>query len=76
MRGLKLLNLDLSLFLDLSHPTWVRGLKRDVTKKVALDVESHPTWVRGLKLVFLLSKESVVSSHPTWVRGLKQVFGV
>ena len=33
-----------------SHPTWVRGLKRQKTKNPFQYAKSHPTWVRGLKL--------------------------
>ena len=35
----------------MSHPTWVRGLKRNVGRGGTADELSHPTWVRGLKLV-------------------------
>ena len=34
----------------LSHPTWVRGLKRFINMNVFDILKSHPTWVRGLKL--------------------------
>ena len=33
----------------MSHPPWVRGLKRLNKVKLRLLVWSHPTWVRGLK---------------------------
>ena len=33
-----------------SHPTWVRGLKRNLKQYQVLQNQSHPTWVRGLKL--------------------------
>ena len=33
----------------LSHPTWVRGLKRSSRRASTGDMLSHPTWVRGLK---------------------------
>ena len=32
-----------------SHPTWVRGLKRQWFGVTEPTAESHPTWVRGLK---------------------------
>ena len=37
------------LALVLSHPTWVRGLKRWSCRKKRIVSGSHPTWVRGLK---------------------------
>ena len=33
----------------MSHPTWVRGLKRCFLAQVMPLAQSHPTWVRGLK---------------------------
>ena len=33
----------------MSHPTWVRGLKRDKFPFDFPKLLSHPTWVRGLK---------------------------
>ena len=35
---------------QLSHPTWVRGLKLIGAQIKNLEAKSHPTWVRGLKL--------------------------
>ena len=35
---------------DVSHPTWVRGLKPSPVPSPDPSPESHPTWVRGLKL--------------------------
>ena len=32
-----------------SHPSWVRGLKRDGNVVDVVTTESHPSWVRGLK---------------------------
>ena len=32
-----------------SHPTWVRGLKRQRYHSCFEQALSHPTWVRGLK---------------------------
>ena len=34
---------------DLSHPTWVRGLKHNLATDDNGKNQSHPTWVRGLK---------------------------
>ena len=34
----------------MSHPTWVRGLKRNQCADFQGRRASHPTWVRGLKL--------------------------
>ena len=36
-------------FMEMSHPTWVRGLKFVLLKGYAVSMPSHPTWVRGLK---------------------------
>ena len=36
----------------MSHPSWVRGLKRCTLNLTADLQESHPSWVRGLKLGF------------------------
>ena len=33
-----------------SHPVWVRGLKRDINCLHSCRKLSHPVWVRGLKL--------------------------
>ena len=56
-----------------SHPTWVRGLKRNITASAQYVSKSHPTWVRGLKHAngkLVIFKHE---SHPTWVRGLKHL---
>ena len=34
---------------DMSHPSWVRGLKLSKVSWVYPDLQSHPSWVRGLK---------------------------
>ena len=45
-----LCTLIFSLLLNMqSHPTWVRGLKRQHLGKGGFGKLSHPTWVRGLK---------------------------
>ncbi len=36
----------------LSHPMWVRGLKRTSYEQYTLADKSHPMWVRGLKPFF------------------------
>ena len=33
----------------MSHPVWVRGLKRAKAAVLSGAVRSHPVWVRGLK---------------------------
>ena len=38
------------VFTTMSHPTWVRGLKRIFGQEIKNVFKSHPTWVRGLKL--------------------------
>ena len=35
---------------EVSHPTWVRGLKLWSKDGCSTSKPSHPTWVRGLKL--------------------------
>ncbi len=37
------------LYLFLSHPVWVRGLKQTGRFNNIPMPESHPVWVRGLK---------------------------
>ena len=37
-----------------SHPTWVRGLKRNFKPHSSCFPRSHPTWVRGLKHIYYL----------------------
>ena len=54
-----------------SHPTWVRGLKRFRPNCVLRTSQSHPTWVRGLKQTTPVGRTADGKSHPTWVRGLK-----
>ncbi len=39
-----------------SHPSWVRGLKRFNIKTAKLVGKSHPSWVRGLKLYVALGE--------------------
>ena len=56
---------------EMSHPTWVRGLKQLTEHKGDKNLKSHPTWVRGLKHLSMMRKMNSCSSHPTWVRGLK-----
>ena len=56
----------------MSHPTWVRGLKRRITTKKTTNNMSHPTWVRGLKQINSRIVTRSRPSHPTWVRGLKR----
>ena len=38
----------------MSHPVWVRGLKRLNVGSMVLWFPSHPVWVRGLKPPLLL----------------------
>ena len=38
---------------QLSHPTWVRGLKFKKSLAAILSNMSHPTWVRGLKFALI-----------------------
>ena len=55
----------------LSHPSWVRGLKRNRLCKKKPVYRSHPSWVRGLKLWCFQHRLCIAQSHPSWVRGLK-----
>ena len=57
----------------LSHPSWVRGLKRAVRRMAGVQIESHPSWVRGLKRAAGLNAKLADTSHPSWVRGLKLI---
>ena len=57
----------------MSHPMWVRGLKRAVQYAELLPGESHPMWVRGLKRLLLIAICALDWSHPMWVRGLKLI---
>ena len=49
VRGLKLLNICITICHLRSHPMWVRGLKQTVLRKGSCSRPSHPMWVRGLK---------------------------
>ena len=61
-----------SLLLNMqSHPTWVRGLKLNLSNWRRTHPQSHPTWVRGLKPISSSLCARYFPSHPTWVRGLK-----
>ena len=56
-----------------SHPTRVRGLKRQLRRQqLSVHHRSHPTRVRGLKPITGIQMGANVPSHPTRVRGLKQ----
>ena len=59
--------------LCMSHPTWVRGLKRvmmDNSLGAALVAPYVGAWIETIQQA---SFPSVNSSHPTWVRGLKLI---
>ena len=54
----------------LSHPTWVRGLKRYRNKLDQRFYQSHPTWVRGLKpyfITFTYNDEHVAPHVGAWI---------
>ena len=55
----------------MSHPTRVRGLKRQFRHGLDTSVGSHPTRVRGLKQESRTGVVAEIRSHPTRVRGLK-----
>ena len=46
----------------MSHPSWVCGLKQEVSYLDVGQVLSHPSWVCGLKLRELMGHTSI-SSH-------------
>ena len=48
----------------LSHPTWVRGLKSEDWKTLALTDMSHPTWVRGLKCEIITCPVTLTGRTP------------
>ena len=43
----------------MSHPVWVRGLKRSLQYSLNRKTTSHPVWVRGLKRLFCFENESI-----------------
>ena len=57
---------------QMSHPSWVCGLKQLIGKLSCFHARSHPSWVCGLKLQFLVLILAKPGSHPSWVCGLKQ----
>ncbi len=59
------------LWIKQSHPTWVRGLKRNTRVKIGSQtiVASYMgAWIETVPSCFVYPP---VESHPTWVRGLK-----
>ena len=59
----------------MSHPTWMRGLKRLIEQCPSFPHKSHPTWMRGLKHKKTIFYQKYDTSHPTWMRGLKRLGG-
>ena len=55
----------------MSHPSWVRGLKRPALWLNEELYVSHPSWVRGLKPIYVPLSDFHFLSHPSSVRGLK-----
>ena len=53
-----------------SHPTWVRGLKQQSSKKLRNGLVA-PYVGAWIETRYTLDKEENLESHPTWVRGLK-----
>ena len=45
----------------LSHPSWVCGLKLELTFCISIYCQSHPSWVCGLKLKKFFKSDSVGS---------------
>ena len=57
-------------FNQMSHPTWVRGLKHVYHFFAAIVQVSHPTWVRGLKQIQKFEHHSrilVASYMGAWI---------
>ena len=62
-------------YFDVSHPTWVRGLKYALCINVNPLCWSHPTWVRGLKFRILLPirlKKEVAPHVGAWIEITKR----
>ena len=60
-------------YLDMSHPTWVRGLKQadGIDPLEGQEVAPHVgAWIETCSRCHCPCSRS--TSHPTWVRGLKQ----
>ena len=54
-----------------SHPTWVRGLKHNLSRQTRVVAKVAPyvgAWIETTKKQ---GYRTTVKSHPTWVRGLK-----
>ena len=64
--------LDTRLDFGKSHPSRVRGLKRNVLTAYGPGRGSHPSRVRGLKHACREAQRRRRESHPSRVRGLKQ----
>ena len=56
---------------DVSHPSWVCGLKHSIIYYKLGIFASHPSWVCGLKPKKPLDLAIITQSHPSWVCGLK-----
>ena len=56
----------------MSHPTWVRGLKQDITQMVGVSCSVAPYVGAWIETTAYHTKLYYYESHPTWVRGLKQ----
>ena len=54
-----------------SHPTWVRGLKREVVCRIYPPPYVAPYVGAWIETEICDTIVPFVKSHPTWVRGLK-----
>ena len=54
-----------------SHPSWVRGLKRDLAAKDKEAREVAPLVGAWIETTFIQGYQAHTESHPSWVRGLK-----
>ena len=57
--------------LEMSHPTWVRGLKHFKLFQITLLYQVAPYVGAWIETQVLKNKNRKIWSHPTWVRGLK-----
>ena len=67
----------MSLLLEPSHPTWVRGLKHDLPALLVSNAQSHPTWVRGLKQEQPYSQLNQLAVAPyvgAWIETAKGIY--
>ena len=60
------------LYRQVSHPSWVRGLKLYVALGERLGGTVAPLAGAWIETVWKAKYEELEKSHPSWVRGLKR----